>query len=44
MGKRIELSLRAGIYNTESFNAPAGAPYYGNIGINYHFRSNKNNK
>ena len=33
----VEVTLRAGMYWTEAFNSPAGAPFIANIGVNYHF-------
>ena len=33
----IELTLRLGMYKTESFNDPVGVPFFANIGVNYHF-------
>ena len=33
----FEITVRGGIFKTEEFNNPVGVPYYGSIGINYHF-------
>ena len=33
---KFEITLRSGVYMTEGFNLPPGAPFFANIGLNYH--------
>ena len=37
IANKIELAMRAGIYKTEGFRNPAGAPVYGSLAVSYHF-------